>query len=164
MVQSLLPLPITGNHKMNSKIKHQASEEQPQLLAMEPNDKISFVGPFDKAVTSFLILRNTSEIKVILSRRGNWTITYLQVCFKIKTTAKSVYLVKPCSGLLDPGHQMQVSGTVPGSFHFTVKHPCSDCEAFRAPSALHFPKPPVHGAIRPGPGGQHRPGSSGEQA
>ena len=36
-------------------------------------------------------------------------ITFLQVCFKIKTTAPKRYCVKPNSGVVDPKDEVQIA-------------------------------------------------------
>jgi len=65
-----------------------------QVLVIEPPIELSFQGPFDKAVTSSMKLKNPCEKKV---------------CFKIKTTAPKRYCVKPNSGVVDPNSEVQIA-------------------------------------------------------
>ena len=64
-----------------------------QVLIIEPQHELSFVGPFTTAVAATMSLRNPSDRKV---------------CFKIKTTAPKRYCVKPNSGVIDAKEAVQV--------------------------------------------------------
>jgi len=65
-----------------------------QVLIIDPPVELSFTGPFDKAVTSSMRLRNPGDRKV---------------CFKIKTTAPKRYCVKPNSGVVDPAQELKIA-------------------------------------------------------
>ena len=67
-----------------------------QVLVIEPQHELTFVGPFSSAVSAVMTLKNPSERKV---------------CFKIKTTAPKRYCVKPNSGVIDPKEVVQIAGT-----------------------------------------------------
>jgi len=64
-----------------------------QVLIIEPQHELSFVGPFTTAVAATMSLRNPSDRKV---------------CFKIKTTAPKRYCVKPNSGVIGAKESVQV--------------------------------------------------------
>ena len=66
-----------------------------QVLVIEPQHELTFVGPFSSAVSAVMTLKNPSERKV---------------CFKIKTTAPKRYCVKPNSGVIDPKEVVQIAG------------------------------------------------------
>jgi len=68
--------------------------KQDQVLIIEPQHELAFVGPFTTAVSAVMTLRNPSDRKV---------------CFKIKTTAPKRYCVKPNSGVIDPKQAVQVA-------------------------------------------------------
>lgn len=61
-------------------------DKQEQVLIIEPQHELRFIGPFTSPVTSYIKLTNPSERKV---------------CFKIKTTAPKQYCVRPNSGILE---------------------------------------------------------------
>jgi len=65
-----------------------------QVLQIEPQHELTFVGPFTTAVSAVMSLKNPSDRKV---------------CFKIKTTAPKRYCVKPNSGVIDPRDRVQVA-------------------------------------------------------
>lgn len=64
------------------------------LLSINPENHLTFRGPFNEVVTSVLTLTN---------------ITANKVCFKVKTTAPRRYCVRPNSGLIDGGGTVEVS-------------------------------------------------------
>ena len=66
-----------------------------QVLVIDPNNELTFVGPFTTAVSATMTLKNPSDRKV---------------CFKIKTTAPKRYCVKPNSGVIDPRETVQIAG------------------------------------------------------
>ena len=66
-----------------------------QVLVIEPQNELTFVGPFTTAVSATMALKNPSDRKV---------------CFKIKTTAPKRYCVKPNSGVIDPRETVQIAG------------------------------------------------------
>ena len=66
-----------------------------QVLVIEPQHELTFVGPFSSAVSAVMTLKNPSERKV---------------CFKITTTAPKRYCVKPNSGVIDPKEVVQIAG------------------------------------------------------
>lgn len=68
--------------------------KQDQVLIIEPQHELAFVGPFTTAVSAVMTLRNPSDRKV---------------CFKIKTTAPKRYCVKPNSGVIDAKQAVQVA-------------------------------------------------------
>lgn len=68
--------------------------KQDQVLIIEPQHELAFIGPFTTAVSAVMTLRNPSDRKV---------------CFKIKTTAPKRYCVKPNSGVIDPKQAVQVA-------------------------------------------------------
>jgi len=65
-----------------------------QVLLIDPPVELSFTGPFDKAVTSSMKLKNPGDKKV---------------CFKIKTTAPKRYCVKPNSGVVNPSSETYIA-------------------------------------------------------
>jgi len=65
-----------------------------QVLVIEPQNELTFVGPFTTAVSAVMALKNPSDRKV---------------CFKIKTTAPKRYCVKPNSGVIDPRETVQIA-------------------------------------------------------
>jgi len=65
-----------------------------QVLTIEPQHELTFVGPFTTAVSAVMNLKNPADRKV---------------CFKIKTTAPKRYCVKPNSGVIDPKQTVQVA-------------------------------------------------------
>lgn len=65
-----------------------------QVLMIEPQHELTFIGPFTTAVSAVMTLTNPSDRKV---------------CFKIKTTAPKRYCVKPNSGLIDSKQTVQVT-------------------------------------------------------
>ena len=67
--------------------------KQDQVLIIEPQHELSFVGPFTTAVSAVMSLTNPSDRKV---------------CFKIKTTAPKRYCVKPNSGVIDAKQEIQL--------------------------------------------------------
>ena len=77
-----------------SVVENMASKPE-QVLIIEPQHELTFVGPFTTAVSAVMTLRNPSDRKV---------------CFKIKTTAPKRYCVKPNSGVIDPRQTVQVTG------------------------------------------------------
>ncbi|XP_066254417.1 vesicle-associated membrane protein-associated protein B [Euwallacea similis] len=68
--------------------------KQEQVLQIEPQTELKFVGPFSQPVTSFMKLTNPSDKRVM---------------FKIKTTAPKKYCVRPNSGVLQPGETTQIA-------------------------------------------------------
>lgn len=70
------------------------ANKPPQVLILTPSDGITFEGPFNRVVTSYLELRNPS---------------YKRVCFKVKTTAPRRYCVRPNSGLIEPNMNVRIS-------------------------------------------------------
>lgn len=66
----------------------------PQILQLNPASEIVFVGPFDRVVTSYLELKNPSD---------------LRVCFKVKTTAPKRYCVRPNSGIVEPSKDVKIA-------------------------------------------------------
>ena len=86
---------------------------------------LTFTGPFTSAVSSYMKLKNPSDKKVKaltdlapITRQTRTSsnnsevkseITFLQVCFKIKTTAPKRYCVKPNSGVVDPKDEVQIA-------------------------------------------------------
>ncbi|XP_071446649.1 vesicle-associated membrane protein-associated protein B [Hetaerina americana] len=68
--------------------------KQEQILIIEPQNELKFVGPFCSPVTSFMKLINPSDQRV---------------CFKIKTTAPKKYCVRPNSGILDPKSSVDIA-------------------------------------------------------
>eukprot|EP00093_Oithona_nana_P005625 05625.XXX_304560_306668_1 [CDS] Oithona nana genome sequencing. len=65
-----------------------------QVLIIEPQHELTFVGPFTTAVSAVMSLKNPTDRKL---------------CFKIKTTAPKRYCVKPNSGVIDPKQKVQVA-------------------------------------------------------
>lgn len=65
-----------------------------QVLVIEPQHELTFVGPFTLAVSAVMTLKNPSDRKV---------------CFKIKTTAPKRYCVKPNSGVIDPKETVTIA-------------------------------------------------------
>ncbi|KAH7710317.1 MSP domain-containing protein VAP, partial [Aphelenchoides avenae] len=65
-----------------------------QVLQLEPNNEISFKGPFTEVVTSQLKLRNPADRPVF---------------FKVKTTAPRFYCVRPNSGVVKPGDTANIA-------------------------------------------------------
>jgi hypothetical protein len=65
-----------------------------QVLIIEPQHELTFIGPFTNAVSAVMTLRNPSDRKV---------------CFKIKTTAPKRYCVKPNSGVISAKETVQVA-------------------------------------------------------
>ncbi|XP_050311613.1 vesicle-associated membrane protein-associated protein B [Anthonomus grandis grandis] len=70
------------------------TQKQEQVLQIEPQNELKFVGPFNEPVSTFIKLTNPTDKKVM---------------FKIKTTAPKKYCVRPNSGLLHPGETAQIS-------------------------------------------------------
>lgn len=70
------------------------SSNSMSLLKIFPESEISFVGPFDKVVTSHVELKNQNDFKV---------------CYKVKTTAPRRYCVRPNSGLVDPNSTTKIN-------------------------------------------------------
>ena len=86
---------------------------------------LTFTGPFTSAVSSYMKLKNPSDKKVKaltdlapITRQTRTSsnnsevkseITFLQVCFKIKTTAPKRYLVRPNFGVVDPSNEVQIA-------------------------------------------------------
>lgn len=68
--------------------------KQEQILIIEPQNELKFIGPFSSPVTSFMKLTNPSDSRV---------------CFKIKTTAPKKYCVRPNSGILDPKMTVEIA-------------------------------------------------------
>ena len=68
-----------------------------QVLIIEPQHELTFIGPFTTAASAVMTLKNPSDRKV---------------CFKIKTTAPKRYCVKPNSGVIDPKNTIQVAGMI----------------------------------------------------
>jgi len=64
------------------------------LLQVSPQGHLTFRGPFTQTVTSVLNLTNPTTEKL---------------CFKVKTTAPRRYCVRPNSGFIEPGEQLDVS-------------------------------------------------------
>jgi len=64
-----------------------------QVLNLNPPTELRFKGPFTDVVTADLKLQNPSEKRV---------------CFKVKTTAPKRYCVRPNSGIIEPGQQVNV--------------------------------------------------------
>jgi len=69
-------------------------EKKEQLLVIEPQQELKFRGPFNQAITSYMLLKNPTEHPIL---------------FKIKTTAPKRYCVRPNSGLLEPNHSLEVA-------------------------------------------------------
>ncbi|KAL1517608.1 hypothetical protein ABEB36_001349 [Hypothenemus hampei] len=68
--------------------------KQGQVLIIEPQNELKFVGPFNQPVSSYMKLSNPSDKKVM---------------FKIKTTAPKKYCVRPNSGVLQAGENTQIA-------------------------------------------------------
>lgn len=68
--------------------------KQEQVLQIDPQHELTFIGPFTTAVSAVMNLKNPADQKV---------------CFKIKTTAPKRYCVKPNSGVIDPKKTVQVA-------------------------------------------------------
>lgn len=68
--------------------------KQEQVLQIEPQSELKFVGPFSQPVTSYMKLTNPTDKKVM---------------FKIKTTAPKKYCVRPNSGLLEPNKAIEIA-------------------------------------------------------
>lgn len=64
------------------------------LLSINPENHLTFRGPFSEVVTSVLTLTNVTAEKV---------------CFKVKTTAPRRYCVRPNSGMIGGGETVEVS-------------------------------------------------------
>lgn len=71
-----------------------AASKLKQILQLEPKHEITFEGPFERVVTSYLELKNPSDKKV---------------CFKVKTTAPKRYCVRPNSGILAPDGKVKIA-------------------------------------------------------
>ena len=82
--------------------------KQDQVLIIEPQHELSFVGPFTTAVSAVMSLTNPSDRKV---------------CFKIKTTAPKRYCVKPNSGVIDAKQAVQVAGKLTLWFIIYIQGP-----------------------------------------
>ncbi|ENN75551.1 vesicle-associated membrane protein-associated protein B [Dendroctonus ponderosae] len=68
--------------------------KQEQVLQIEPQNELKFVGPFSQPVTSYMKLTNPTDKKVL---------------FKIKTTAPKKYCVRPNSGLINAEQSAQIA-------------------------------------------------------
>lgn len=68
--------------------------KQEQVLQIEPQNELKFVGPFNQPVSSYMKLTNPTDKKVM---------------FKIKTTAPKKYCVRPNSGVLPPGASTEIA-------------------------------------------------------
>ncbi|CAG9763387.1 unnamed protein product [Ceutorhynchus assimilis] len=68
--------------------------KQEQVLQIEPQNELKFVGPFNQPVSSYMKLYNPTDKKVM---------------FKIKTTAPKKYCVRPNSGILLAGEKAQIA-------------------------------------------------------
>jgi hypothetical protein len=68
--------------------------KQDQILTLEPQSELKFVGPFTSVVASDLHLTNPSSRRVL---------------FKVKTTAPKRYCVRPNSGIIEPNSRVSVS-------------------------------------------------------
>lgn len=71
-----------------------AAEKPKQLLELNPSTEITFEGPFDRVVTSYLELNNPTEEKI---------------CFKVKTTAPRRYCVRPNSGIVNSHGKQKIA-------------------------------------------------------
>lgn len=65
-----------------------------QVLIIEPQHELKFRGPFKSMITSYLKLKNPTD---------------MSVCFKIKTTAPKRYCVRPNSGVIEPKGVMDIA-------------------------------------------------------
>lgn len=70
-------------------------------------------GPFNQAITSFMLLKNPTEHPIL---------------FKIKTTAPKRYCVRPNSGLLEPNHNLEVASKLNIDCFFAYDYPNSQFE------------------------------------
>lgn len=68
--------------------------KQEQVLEIEPQSELKFVGPFNQPVTSYMKLTNPSDKKIM---------------FKIKTTAPKKYCVRPNSGILESKKAVEIA-------------------------------------------------------
>lgn len=71
-----------------------AASKLKQILQLEPASEITFRGPFEHVVTSYLELKNPSDKRI---------------CFKVKTTAPKRYCVRPNSGIVQPDGKMKIA-------------------------------------------------------
>lgn len=65
-----------------------------QILIIKPHNELRFVGPFNKAVTTYMTLKNPTQENVF---------------FKIKTTAPKKYCVRPNSGFIEPRSSVEIA-------------------------------------------------------
>ena len=69
-----------------------------QILVIDPNNELTFVGPFTRAVSVTISLKNPSDRKI---------------CFKIvKYAPNKRYCVKPKSGVIEPRETAQITVTL----------------------------------------------------
>ncbi|KAF7270804.1 VAMP-associated protein 33kDa [Rhynchophorus ferrugineus] len=68
--------------------------KQEQVLIIEPQNELKFIGPFTLPVTAYMKLSNPTDKNVM---------------FKIKTTAPKRYCVRPNSGLLEPHKAIEIA-------------------------------------------------------
>ncbi|VDM52119.1 unnamed protein product [Angiostrongylus costaricensis] len=62
------------------------AKDKKSLLAMEPNDKIRFVGDLNSEIRTYLKITNKSDMKQ---------------AFKIKCTRNDLFKIRPATGILD---------------------------------------------------------------
>ncbi|ETN74911.1 MSP domain protein [Necator americanus] len=63
-----------------------ASRDKKSMIAMEPNDKIRFVGDLNQEIKTLLKITNRSDMKQ---------------AFKIKCTRNDLFKIRPATGILD---------------------------------------------------------------
>uniref|UniRef100_A0A0K0CZA8 Major sperm protein n=1 Tax=Angiostrongylus cantonensis TaxID=6313 RepID=A0A0K0CZA8_ANGCA len=90
-----------------------AAKDNKSLLAMEPNDKIRFVGDLNSEIKTYLKITNKSDMKQ---------------AFKIKCTRNELFKIRPATGILDYDQTSNITitpnGEIPENdkYHFGVYH------------------------------------------
>ncbi|KAG0334097.1 phosphatidylinositol-binding protein scs2 [Podila humilis] len=64
-------------------------------IELEPSSQLAFRRPLTESIKETLIIRNPTQ---------------LPIAFKVKTTAPKQYCVRPNSGLVGPGQELEVQG------------------------------------------------------
>ncbi|KAF9125622.1 phosphatidylinositol-binding protein scs2, partial [Mortierella sp. GBA39] len=62
-------------------------------IELEPSSQLAFRRPLTEAIKEVLIIRNPTQ---------------LPIAFKVKTTAPKQYCVRPNSGRIEPGQELEV--------------------------------------------------------
>ncbi|EYC43797.1 hypothetical protein Y032_0480g2232 [Ancylostoma ceylanicum] len=92
-----------------------AAKDKKSMIAMEPNDKIRFVGDFTQEIKTHLKITNKSDMKQ---------------AFKIKCTRNDLFKIRPATGILDYNQTSNITltykpnGEIPENdkHHFGVYH------------------------------------------